>query len=431
MARDSGEDQAVRPSPSTAAVTERPALAPLPAELALPEIRGPISPELVLVDPELGRAARAALPEHPWPQPTALPERARPSRRVETGPRSRYDSDDELLRELGITLERDGDRWRLSLPRGEVVEASGDEVPPSPIAELLGTVLVDRQLLPIPERSSDPDVARLQEMIWSERLAILAHDPGTRLGIDPENLHQLRVATRRIRAFLRVARSHVEAEWADETRRQLGELGRSLGPVRDLDVLLETLRPEVSGLDDAERPAAEKLLAQLQESRDRLHDELVQALDAPAYAEIVDRLLEPIHPAAEPPRRTLAKLAEREIRRLAKRVDRLGASPADEALHRLRIRVKRVRYTLELASPDADKRTERMIRAAKRLQDVLGEHQDAVVAEERIRTLAAESEAGEAFVAGRLAERQAERRRQLRKRFPRAWRRLRRASRRL
>jgi CHAD domain-containing protein len=233
------------------------------------------------------------------------------------------------------------------------------------------------------------------------------------------------------RAFLRVAQSHVDREWADETSRQLGELGRSLGPVRDLDVLLETLRPEVSALDDGGRPAAEKVLAQLQESRDRLHDELVQALQAPAYAEIVERLLEPVPPAAEPPRHSLAKLAGREIRRLAKRVDRLGASPADEALHRLRIRVKRVRYTLELASPDADKRTERMIRAAKRLQDVLGEHQDAVVAEERIRSLAAEADPGGAFVAGRLAERQAERGRQLRKRFPRARRRLRRASRRL
>jgi CHAD domain-containing protein len=431
MAPDSGEDQAVRPSPSTQAVTERPALAPLPAELAILEIRGPISPELVLVDPALGRAARAALPEHPWPQVTASPERPRTPRRVETGPRSRYDADDERLRALGITLERDGDRWRLSLPRGEVVEASGDEVPPSPIADLLRTVLLDEQLLLVPERRSDPDLARLQEMIWNERRAILAHDPGTRLGIDPENLHQLRVATRRIRAFLRVAQSHVDREWADETSRQLGELGRSLGPVRDLDVLLETLRPEVSALDDGGRPAAEKVLAQLQESRDRLHDELVQALQAPAYAEIVERLLEPVPPAAEPPRHSLAKLAGREIRRLAKRVDRLGASPADEALHRLRIRVKRVRYTLELASPDADKRTERMIRAAKRLQDVLGEHQDAVVAEERIRSLAAEADPGGAFVAGRLAERQAERGRQLRKRFPRARRRLRRASRRL
>ena len=200
--------------------------------------------------------------------------------------------------------------------------------------------------------------------------------------------------------------------------------------MRDLDVLLENLRREVSALDEAEAQAGKELLARLEQSRERLQARLVQSLEAPAYAALVERLHQPLVPSAEPPKRSLAKLARREIRGLAKRVDRLGAEPADDALHLLRIKVKRARYALELA-PDADRRTERMIRAAKRLQDVLGEHQDAVVAEERIRDLAAEAEPAVAFVAGRLAEREVQRRRQLRKQFPRAWRRLRRASRKL
>jgi CHAD domain-containing protein len=384
------------------------------------------------VDPVLRVAARAALPDRPWPEVRPLPLATQADERVATGPSGRRDTEDERLRDLRIRLEREGGLWRLELPRGETVEGAGSyEAPPGQIADLLRTILDDEPLVPLPERRSDPDVQRLQEMIWNDRHAILVHDPGTRLGVDPENLHQLRVATRRIRAFLRVARRHVEPGWSEETRRRLGELGRSLGPVRDLDVLLESLRGDVAGLEEDERRAGEGLLAQLEADRDRLQRELVQALDAPAYAEILHRLQRPIYPAAERPRRSLAQLAEREVGRLAKRVDRLGASPADEALHRLRIRVKRVRYTLELAVPDADKRTQRMIRAAKRLQDVLGEHQDAVVAEERIRELAADAESTFAFVAGRLAERQSERRRKLRGQLPNAWRRLRRASRRL
>jgi CHAD domain-containing protein len=344
----------------------------------------------------------------------------------------RHDTEDGRLRGHGISLERRGDRWRLELPRGEVVEVHVDgDAPSGQVAELLRGILGGEPVLPVPERRHDADVARLQEMIWRERRSILAHDPGTRLGADPENLHQLRVATRRIRAFLRVARRHVEPDWAEETRRLLGELGRSLGPVRDLDVLLENLRRDVSRLPDAERPTAEKLLGQLEDERTRLRGELVQVLDGRSYVHILERLQRPLHPSAERPRRSLAQLAEREVRRLARRVDRLGDAPTDEELHRIRIRVKRVRYALELAVPDADKRTRRMIRAAKRLQDVLGEHQDAAVAEERIRSLAEGSEPPVAFVAGRLSQQQSQRRQELRRQFPRSWRRLRRAGRKL
>jgi len=79
-------------------------------------------------------------------------------------------------------------------------------------------------------------------------------------------------------------------------------------------------------------------------------------------------------------------------------------------MHRLRIAGKRVRYAAELAALPGDRHGQAFIRAAKDLQDVLGTHQDAVVAEERIRALAADAEPGVAIAAGRLVE-QEERRR--------------------
>ena len=78
----------------------------------------------------------------------------------------------------------------------------------------------------------------------------LAHDPGTRLGTDPEELHQFRVATRRLRAFLRAGRELLDPAWAEPLREELRWLGGALGPVRDLDVLIERLAVEVETLGD-------------------------------------------------------------------------------------------------------------------------------------------------------------------------------------
>ena len=69
---------------------------------------------------------------------------------------------------------------------------------------------------------------------------LLAHDPGTRLGTDPEELHQFRVATRRLRAFLRAGRELLDPAWAETLRTELRWLGGELGPSRDLDVLDRT-----------------------------------------------------------------------------------------------------------------------------------------------------------------------------------------------
>ena len=90
---------------------------------------------------------------------------------------------------------------------------------------------------------------RLREQVT----ALVSHDPGTRLGSDPEDLHQLRVSTRRLRAFLRAARPLLVAGPTEELRSELGWLGGALGPSRDLDVLLDHFSGELGGLE-ARRP---------------------------------------------------------------------------------------------------------------------------------------------------------------------------------
>jgi CHAD domain-containing protein len=375
-----------------------------------------MSPELALVCPELADAARAAEEDH----------------------RTVFlDTPELLLEEHGITLERrrDGDSlcWMLTLPRGEVVESAGGEgdEPPAEIAELLRAVGAGRDLLPRPWHVGDADIARLQQEVWAQRHELLRHDPGSRLGEDPENLHQLRVAGRRLRAFLRVGRRLFDPAWEADVRAGLRQLAGASGPVRDFDVLLERLRAEVGDLDPVEREGGESLLAELESERRDLQRELVRVLGDPAYLLLLERLAPPMHVVEQPVRISLRKRAARELRRLVSEVERLGDSPADEALHALRIRVKRVRYATELAGRRS-RRAGPVIDAAKRLQDVLGDHQDAAVAEEHLRRLVERDvSASAAFVAGRLAERQRLRRDELRRELPAAWRRLRRATRRL
>ena len=261
---------------------------------------------------------------------------------------------------------------------------------------------------------------------------MLRHDPGTRLGADPENLHQFRVASRRLRAFLRVARQLVDTTWAASLRTELGDLGRTSGPVRDLDVLLEQLQNEIQSLDPAELPAGRG-----GDRRARLGTRPATARAArrpcrAPYLRLLDRLALPIQATAQPARISLRKLATRELHRLVKDVQKLGGSPDDEALHALRIRVKRVRYAVELGGQPTRPQTERVIGAAKTLQDLLGDHQDTVVAERLLADLAGrDADASLVFVAGRLAERQKLRRERLAAQLPSAWKQLRRVARKL
>jgi CHAD domain-containing protein len=256
------------------------------------------------------------------------------------------------------------------------------------------------------------------------------HDPGTRLGRDPENLHQLRVATRRARAFLRTASRLVDRTWAAELSRSLRLVGRELGPGRDLDVLLEHLEAQAETLDPREQDAAARLLAVYRRERAELQRGLLETLEGEPYRRALETLALTVAAASPPRGPSLDGLATRELRRLVRDVRRIHGEPDDDQLHALRIRVKRVRYATELAGRAAHGSTKRVLRAAIRLQDVLGEHQDAVVAEERLRELGSGAESPQvAFVAGRLAERQRARREELRARLPSAWRDLRRSAR--
>ena len=195
----------------------------------------------------------------------------------------------------------------------------------------------------------------------------------------------MRVATRRARAFLRAARPLVDQEWGDELRSELGWLGSALGPARDLDVLVEHMREQVSLLGD-EGTAMRGLVDGLERRRRKARASAVAALSEDRYLGLVDRLEDPQPPPAAPGASpTLAELWWAEFVRTRRRFERLDRKSSDDELHAARIRVKRTRYAAELAASELGVAGERFVEAAKLLQDVLGAHQDAFVAEQHIR----------------------------------------------
>jgi CHAD domain-containing protein len=257
------------------------------------------------------------------------------------------------------------------------------------------------------------------------------HDPGVRLGDDPEELHQLRVTTRRLRALLRAARPMLVREWSEPLRAELKWLGGVLGPARDLDVLIQHLWDEADALPAEERRAIGRAVAVLERERDEAGEALREAMDSERYLE----LLAAVERAARAPHVvsrdvSLSDIASGEFRKLRRATKKLPGDPSDDELHAVRIKGKRARYAAELAEGAVGKKATRFIDKAKDLQDAIGEHQDSVVAEERLRQLRRSARgASTAFVLGQLVERQQGRRERARREWPGAWRKLRRRGR--
>jgi CHAD domain-containing protein len=237
---------------------------------------------------------------------------------------------------------------------------------------------------------------QLRELIDEQVRELLVHGAVALADEDPEGVHQLRVAVRRLRAVLK--------SWAagGELRNELRWFFGELGPVRDLDVLLDRFRTDTAGFSADELASVERLLTGLAAEREVARRRAAKALRSMRYARLLTALgaVTPgVRSATVDPIAEIAK----PHRRLRAAVEAAGPEPADQELHDLRVLGKKLRYAAELAG----KLAKPLVRATKELQDILGEHQDSCIAETRLRGLLSEARPpDEAFVAGRLVERE-------------------------
>ncbi|MYD30538.1 MAG: CYTH and CHAD domain-containing protein [Nitrospira sp. SB0675_bin_23] len=269
-----------------------------------------------------------------------------------------------------------------------------------------------------------PFSERLKIILQKQLRDILLHDPGTRLGKDPEELHQMRVGIRRFRALLRAARVILEPAWYASLQEELRWLSAMLGTVRDQDVLLEQLYAEARGLPSAERKIFERLLPTFEAHRSEARRQLLNVLRSDRYLDLLDRLEQAAQTPGlrEAPESSLMHLAAQEFKQLIRAGKRGTADSSDHELHQLRIYTKRTRYAAELALEPMRKPAIRFVRQTKRNLDILGRHQDAVVTEERLRQLLQTTRGVKtAFAIGQIVERLRTRRHKTKVIFPREW----------
>lgn len=315
--------------------------------------------------------------------------------------------DEETLRRLRDELQRAGAVAGERRPK--LFRALGLEVPDDGVRIARGT----------------PPLEALGLALTEQVRRLMLHDPGVRLGSDPEDLHQARVATRRLRAFLRAGRGLLDGSWSEPLRAELGWLGDALGPARDLDVLIDRLAGDAAALG-GDADAVSGLLQVLREERAEARVVVVSALSSDRYLALLDRLEHVSEPSPGGAELPLRDVWRSEWRRTHRVLARLDGDSGDERLHAGRLSVKRSRYAAELAAHELGKQGRAFVEAAKELQDVLGEHQDAAVAEARIRAWAAGSEGSRA--AERLVDRERARKRAAREGWPPRWKALRRAA---
>jgi CHAD domain-containing protein len=208
---------------------------------------------------------------------------------------------------------------------------------------------------------------------------------------DPDAVHDLRVASRRLRAALQLAGEIAGRKKARRLRRELGRLGRALGDLREADVNAALLREGSFPESPARETAREALLAAVITEARRLRRRVVKRLkktDAPSLAgdirSYADSLRESKEVASlagfarvhiEQARRPVLVARERSVRR-----------PTAQNLHQLRIAAKKFRYAVELLSPAFEpRRGGRIRRRLKSLQDLLGRYHDFVVLASEIR----------------------------------------------
>jgi CHAD domain-containing protein len=347
----------------------------------------------------------------------------------------------QAWREVEVELGGDADPDLLDRVERRLLEAG---VRRSDARSTLARVLGDR--LPVP--AATPPVGRRSTVgevvlayLREQADAIRWGDPAVRRD-RPDAVHQMRVATRRMRSALQAYGKVVDRSSTRGLSDELKWLAGVLGDARDLEVLHARFTDAVHGLPDelVLGPVQARLTRHFAGREAAARAALIAALDSERYLALlagVDRLL------ADPPLTTRARgtarpalpaLVGRVHRRVARHVtvaDRLeSGAERDREWHEARKASKRLRYAAQAAAPALGKPARRLVKRVKHVQELLGDHQDAVVARPVLREIgiAAHLDGENGFTYGLLHQQQTDAARLQEGEITTAWRDLRRSG---
>jgi CHAD domain-containing protein len=241
-------------------------------------------------------------------------------------------------------------------------------------------------------KANDPMAEAGRKILRFHFAHMLSHEKGTRLGEDIEELHDMRVATRRMRAAFEVFGPFFKPKAAKKHLKGLRAIGRVLGRVRDLDVFMEKAGHYLETTPQSERPGLEPLLNAWQRERSIERDKVLAYLDSEGYWQFKQdfndfvstpgagaRPMSDNNPEPDLVRHVAPILVYTNLA-IVRAYEKIIKNAVIEQLHALRIGFKRLRYTLEFFREVLGEQAGEVINNIKTLQDHLGDLNDANVA---------------------------------------------------
>jgi len=304
------------------------------------------------------------------------------------------------------TAESRADLWRLVTGVPVTFESAND------IVATNGEIRIHEKdtSTPEPKKNSgdSPGIKSADTMAEAARKTLLfhfnrmlLHEPGTREGSDIEELHDMRVATRRMRAAIQTFETEIDSDFIAPYLKDLKRTGRALGSVRDLDVFWERAEKYRSDLPANRRNELDALKDLWFSEREAAREIMLTYLDSRRYARFKDSFAELVgkenslsRPIDTEIGATLPRLVSHAVPVIL--YERLAAVLAYdgwitkpdaslELFHELRISAKKLRYALEFCREVLAPECKDLIKEMKRVQDHLGDMQDAVVASSVLR----------------------------------------------
>ncbi|MBO1333950.1 CYTH and CHAD domain-containing protein [Streptomyces sp. VRA16 Mangrove soil] len=307
--------------------------------------------------------------------------------------------------EIEVELADDGDPAFLGKVEKRLRKAGADRsASHSKLARALEETGVradrDKQTAPEPRTAGDHVIAHLR----AQRDALVELDPAVRRDL-PDSVHQMRVAARRTRSAFKTYKKLLDPAVTEPLAEELKWLGTELGIDRDREVLTERLTARIDAVPRTLLlgPVRGRLRIWAVARRQGSRRHTVAVLDGKRYLALLDALdaflaAPPLTAKADgPAAEVLAKAALKDHARLATRVEHALSLPPgtdrDVAMHEARKAAKRARYAGEAAVPALGKQAKKFAKRMKKVQSLLGDHQDSVVAREALRHIAIQAHA--------------------------------------